>query len=219
MTDTQVLQNILNDLNSLDTVRSDDVPDIALYMDQVTTFMQEHLKGCRRYEDDKIMTKTMINNYAKNNLIPSPEKKKYTRDHMLLFIMIYYLKSFMSIGDIEKLLSRVKNHYFNNKNADYDLKDFYDSFYDMMSESRQDIAGDLKQAFEKEDMTFEGICPEDEAYFHQLAFILRLCFDVYVKKQIIERLIDRLPDDSSSKKFQHREEASKDKKAQNSPID
>lgn len=45
-------------------------------MDQVTTFMDEQLEACKRYEDDKILTKTMINNYAKNNLLPAPEKKK-----------------------------------------------------------------------------------------------------------------------------------------------
>ena len=42
--------------------------DIDLYMDQVTTFMDEHLSDCKRREDDKILTKTMINNYTKNNL-------------------------------------------------------------------------------------------------------------------------------------------------------
>ena len=45
-------------------------------MDQVTTFMDEQLEACKRYEDDKILTKTMINNYAKNNLLPCPGEEK-----------------------------------------------------------------------------------------------------------------------------------------------
>ena len=66
-------------LVSIDYIKTEDIPNIGLYMDQVTTFMDEQLEACKRYEDDKILTKTMINNYAKNNLLPAPEKKKYSK--------------------------------------------------------------------------------------------------------------------------------------------
>ena len=76
--DTEIkesIRKILNNFAGMDYIRPQDVPDIALYMDQVTTFMEERLKSCRRHDDDKIMTKTMINNYAKNGLIPPPDRK------------------------------------------------------------------------------------------------------------------------------------------------
>ena len=75
---------------SADYVHPSIIPDIDLYMDQVTTFMDEHLSFSKRYDEDKILTKTMINNYAKNQLLPPPEKKKYSKDH-ILFIDIYLL--------------------------------------------------------------------------------------------------------------------------------
>ena len=75
----QLLESILESLDRVDYIRPQDIPDIQLYMDQVTTFMDTHLASTRRYPEDKILTKTMINNYAKNNLIPPPEKKKYSR--------------------------------------------------------------------------------------------------------------------------------------------
>ena len=59
----------------LSHVKADEIPDIDLYMDQVTTFMDSHLKDMRRHPGDKVLTKTMINNYAKNNLLPPPVKK------------------------------------------------------------------------------------------------------------------------------------------------
>ena len=71
----------------------EDIPDIGLYMDQVTTFMEEQLSSTKRYEDDKILTKTMINNYAKNNLLPPPIKKKYSKEHLLVLIFVYYIAS------------------------------------------------------------------------------------------------------------------------------
>ena len=75
----QLLESILDSLDRIDYVKSEDIPDIQLYMDQVTTFMDSHLASTRRYPSDKILTKTMINNYAKNHLLPPPEKKKYSR--------------------------------------------------------------------------------------------------------------------------------------------
>ena len=87
------LSGLMEFLNSQTHVTPEEIPNIDLYMDQVTTFMEEHLKDSKRYEEDKVLTKTMINNYAKNNLLPPPVKKKYSRDHMLMLIFIYYFKS------------------------------------------------------------------------------------------------------------------------------
>ena len=77
-----LLQSILDSLDRIDYIRPDDIPDIELYMDQVTTFMEEHLQSSKRYPDDKIPPKTLINNYAKNHLLPAPDKKKYSKEHL-----------------------------------------------------------------------------------------------------------------------------------------
>ena len=89
-----LLNSILESISRIDYVKSIDIPNIDLYMDQVTTFMDKQMASSKRYEDDKVLTKTMINNYAKNNLLPSPEKKKYTKEHLLVLTFIYYFKSF-----------------------------------------------------------------------------------------------------------------------------
>ena len=96
-----ILNSILESLSRIDYIHPEDIPNIDLYMDQVTTFMDTQLSSTKRYADDKILTKTMINNYAKNNLLPPPVKKKYSKDHLLLLIFIYYFKSILSIKDIE----------------------------------------------------------------------------------------------------------------------
>ena len=81
-------------LDSVTRINPSDIPAIDLYMDQVTTFMDTHLSASKRFGEDKILTKTMINNYAKNNLLPPPEKKKYSKNHILLLIFIYYFKMY-----------------------------------------------------------------------------------------------------------------------------
>lgn len=71
-----LLNSIKESLDRIEYIRAQDIPDIELYVDQVTTFMGTHLKNTTRNpESDKILTKTMINNYAKNDLLPPPSKK------------------------------------------------------------------------------------------------------------------------------------------------
>ena len=72
-----MLNSILSSISRIDYVRPDDIPNIDLYMDQVTTFMEKELASSKRHEDDKILTKTMINNYAKNN----PSHSKHTSSY------------------------------------------------------------------------------------------------------------------------------------------
>ena len=89
----EFLKEVLEKLQTMDYVKPEALPNIDLYMDQVTTFMDTQLASTKRHEEDKILTKTMINNYAKNNLLPPPNKKKYSKDHILTLLFIYYFKS------------------------------------------------------------------------------------------------------------------------------
>ena len=100
-----MINSILASVSRIDYIKPDDIPNIELYMDQVTTFMEEQLASTKRYDEDKILTKTMINNYAKNKLLPPPEKKRYSREHILMLIFIYYFKNILSISDIQTLLT------------------------------------------------------------------------------------------------------------------
>ena len=110
-----LLNSILNSLDRIEYIKAEDIPDIDLYMDQVTTFMESHLRNsARNPQSDKILTKTMINNYANNNLLPPPIKKKYSKDHVLLLIFIYYYKGILSISDIQDLLKPIKERFFAN---------------------------------------------------------------------------------------------------------
>ena len=72
-----LLNSILDSLDRIEYIKPEDIPNIDLYMDQVTTFMDQRLRSTARHPgDDKVLTKTMINNYAKNDLLPPPVKKK-----------------------------------------------------------------------------------------------------------------------------------------------
>ena len=182
---------LMEKLSNLNHIKTDEVPNIDLYMDQVTTFMDEHLRNVKRYDEDKILTKTMINNYAKNNLLPPPIKKKYTKDHMLLLIFIYYFKNFLSINDIKTILSPLTYKYFSSKSSP-NLEDIYSEVFSFEKNGMEKLKKDIERKFIDSTQSFAQT-PEDEKDYLQLfSFICMLGFDIYLKKQMLESIIDEL---------------------------
>ena len=187
-----LLQSILASFDRIDYVKSQDIPNIDLYMDQVTTFMDKNLRKSSRYpENDKVMTKTMINNYAKNNLLPSPEKKRYSKEHLLVLIFIYYFKNILSISDIQTLLGPLTDKYFKSMD-DMDLTAIYNEVFSMEKGQIESLQKELLERYEIAQGTFENAPEEDRDFLKLFSFICLLSFDVYVKKMLIEQMIDEL---------------------------
>ena len=185
-----LLQSILDSLDRIDYIRPDDIPDIELYMDQVTTFMDNRLKNAARNpEVDKILTKTMINNYAKNDLLPPPVRKKYSREHMLLLIFIYYFKGILSISDIQTVLKPITDRFFAG-NEGLKLETIYNEVFSLEREEVEVLKQDVVRKYHKAQETFSDAAAEDQEFLQTFSFICMLSFDVYVKKMLIEKLID-----------------------------
>lgn len=190
-----MLNSILESISRIDYIHPGDIPNIDLYMDQVTTFMDAQLKSTKRYKDDKILTKTMINNYAKNNLLPPPVKKKYTKEHVLVLIFIYYFKNILSIKDIEALMKPLTNKYFDSA-SELDMTQLYEEVCAMEKAQIEPLKEEIKAAYKRAEDSFEDTDVEDKDYLKLFSFICSLSFDVYVKKLLIEKIIDELPDPS-----------------------
>lgn len=195
-----LLNSIKKSVDRIEYIKAMDIPDIGLYMDQVTTFMDSHLKNTTREPaTDKILTKTMINNYAKNDLLPPPSKKKYSRDHVLLLIFIYYYKGILSINDIQELLKPITERYFKNGEA-FDLSCVYEEVFSLEQQQKDVLKADVEEKFQIAQKTFED-APEGERDFLKIySFICMLSFDVYVKKLLIEKMIDGITDKRGEEK-------------------
>ena len=193
MTDEKkkMFQQIMDVLKGIDYIKPEDLPNISLYMDQVTTFMEEQLSGTKRYPDDKILTKTMINNYAKNKLLPPPEKKRYSKEHLLMLIFIYYFKNFLSISDIQKLTGLIAEKYFQSDDG-FDMTYIYKEVFRAIEDESFYLQKDLWKRYNMADETFREIPEEDQPFFKTFSFICLLSFDIYMKKIMVERLIDTL---------------------------
>ena len=182
-------------------IKPEDIPDIDLYLDQVTIFMDEKLKSSQRNSDgdDKVMTKAMINNYAKNHVMPAPEKKKYGKEHLFVLIFIYYLKSIISINDIKSIFDPIVPEYF-GKDKDYSMEDIFREVFKDKDEQLQEISDDVLKKHKISMERFEDAPEEMKEYLKNFDFVCRLSCEVFVKKLLIEKIVDGLRDGHSDSK-------------------
>ena len=191
---------MIQGVNTIDFIMPETVPDIDLYMDQITTFMDTQLASCKRYPDDKILTKTMINNYTKNDLIPPPVKKKYSKEHLLLLIFVYYMKDFLSISDIKALIEPMTDRFFHRTDEGITLHEIYQRINGLEKAQINPIIEDLNNNLSTALDAFADVDEEDRDYLQTFAFICLLSIDVYVKKQLIEHLADEISEEHAPKK-------------------
>ena len=148
----------------------------------------------KRKEDDKLLTKTMINNYTKNDLLPPPVKKKYSKEHMLSLIFIFYLKNILSINDIHTVLQPLTEKYFGNKSG-FNMEDIYKEIFEMEKAESKKILKEFTKKHQIAKGTFHDFPKEDLEMLQSFSFICLLSFDIYMKKQMIEKIIDDIYDD------------------------
>lgn len=190
MTKEEYIKGLIDSLKDVKYIMPDDIPNIDLYMDQVTTFMDKHLKSSKRYSEDKLLTKTMINNYTKNELLPPPNKKKYTKEHMFLLIFIYYFKNILSINDIQSIFNPLTDRYYGDKSK-IKLEDIYEEIFRLEKEQTDALTKDMIRKMTKAKESFTDVTdPEDQEFLTMFSFISMLCFDVYMRKHMIEKMID-----------------------------
>lgn len=196
----------IRDAIQMDYIEPADIPAIELYMDQVTTFMDKHLSNNKRTPDDKILTKTMINNYTKNHLLPPPEKKKYSKEHIILLIYTYYLKNFLSIGDIQKLLAPMIEKYFHASETDsVTLESIYSTVVELAQLQYQMDKQEIFKTYEIVNQKIRDEHPElasdtmnSASYLQDFTFVALLSYDIYLKTQLVEKIIDELVPDQST---------------------
>lgn len=185
----QIIREVFDRYTDNSYIKASMLPDLDLYVDQITTFLTQHLARTTRNEDDKIMTKTMINNYTKNHLLPPPEKKKYSKDHILLLIFIYYFKNFLSISDIQTILAPLTEQYFHN-GSEINLEYIYSTLFSKESTYRDNYYENILKEYEISGDIFAEAPKQDQQFLREFSFICILSLDIYIKKQLIETIID-----------------------------
>ena len=140
--DINELKEKFSELNLQNQLTLDEIPEIDLYMDQVTQLFDSKFNETKRNEDDKELTKTMVNNYAKGKLLMSVKNKKYSKEHLLLMSLIYNLKGALSISDIKSSLNKIVISLENEE--DYPIRELYKLYLKQYGEDLKDVEGSIK---------------------------------------------------------------------------
>lgn len=175
--------DMLKELHLGNNIELDDIPSIDLYMDQVIQLFENKLKGSKRNEDDKILTKTMINNYSKGKLLMPIKNKKYSKEHIILMSFIYELKGILSIADIKKVLEIIVENY---DKETYDIENLYEIYLELFKNNVELFSKDIETEFNRSVLKDKNLTKEEEN-------ILTIC-SLINKSNMYRRLAEKLID-------------------------
>ena len=186
MSETRV-DEIIKKLALTERVEEKDIPEIDLYMDQVIQIFEQKLSSSKRRENDKVLTKTMINNYAKAKLLMSIKNKKYSKEHLLLMSMIYDLKGSLSISDIKDLFDNIVKKYDEDK--EYDLRNLYKLYLNINNSNYEDFLGNI----DKQIKCVKWIIDDSEEfneYEEKFLFICSMVSMSNMYRRVAEAMVD-----------------------------
>lgn len=191
------IKHIIDSIGIETNLTLDDIPNIDLYMDQVIQLFENKFNMSKRNQEDKIITKTMINNYAKGKLIFPIQNKKYSKEHLILMSLIYQLKGALSINDIKITLSGMNKKIIND---DMDLASFYSSYLHLATQNVADFKEDIEERVTAvmEEITEDH--KEDAAYLEQVLMISSLVHMSNLYRKTAERLVDGMAAEKEGKR-------------------
>ncbi|MEK6264799.1 MAG: DUF1836 domain-containing protein [Clostridium sp.] len=185
----ETLDELVREIIGSKDVSLTEIPCVDLYMDQVTTFFNEKLSSLKRNDEDKILTKTMINNYTKGKVLMPAKNKKYTNEHMILLTLIYNLKQTISISDINTIFNSIID-VKTSKDTSISLENLYNNFLDIKEVQNQEFAIDVDKYSEFIKVKIKKMGKEDGELIELILMVLLLINKANMQKRMAEKLID-----------------------------
>lgn len=180
---------------SLDTnISPQEMPDIDLYMDQVIQLFNHTFQSTKRNNDEKVLTKTMINNYAKGKLFIPIKNKKYSKKHLILISMVYQLKGALSINDIKVTLDGI-NKKLTDEN--FELEKFYKSFLAIQQRNALDFKQEIQKRADDVESEVEKLGDEEAEKLEKILLVSSLVNISNSYRKAAELLIDELKEEST----------------------
>jgi hypothetical protein len=184
------LSSILSDITNFTDITLEDIPNLDLYMDQVTTLFESKLNSTKRNPEDKIMTKTMINNYAKAKIFPPIKSKKYNKSQIILLCLIYNLKQSLSLSDISDVFKPIVSNLSSEDKTMLSLEELYDTFLGMKQNSMDNFKNEFDELLnEIKDKTTKLPNGENEKS-HLILLILMLIENANLNIRMSQKIID-----------------------------
>ncbi|KGA96575.1 hypothetical protein AJ85_05465 [Alkalihalobacillus alcalophilus ATCC 27647 = CGMCC 1.3604] len=183
------IEEIVQNLGLDKQLKLEDIPDLDLYMDQVIQLFEKTYRQSKRDEDEKILTKTMINNYAKGKLLPPIKNKKYSKNHLILMNFVYELKGALSLTDIKMTLS-VWNQQIGNESLQ--LEESFQAYLTVQEKNLDGFFSEINKKEKEVGEVFEQVDTLNAEQLKQSMLILSCIHMSNLYRRTAEKLIDQL---------------------------
>ena len=120
------------------------VPDIDLYIDQMVSCLNSELSLYAKNGEGPI-TKGIVSNYTKHKMIPGPEGKRYTKDHCIFMLLVYYLKGCFSMDQVQRLMKPILSNYDSAWDDNVDMQAYYKEILAAVRKSEEDFSEQLQE--------------------------------------------------------------------------
>ena len=192
-----MFQNLLAELSQLvdssEDIRLDEIPEYHLYISQLEEFLDKKLgKTNSNDEERKAISKTMIQNYIKDGLLLPPDGKSYDRSHIIFLILIYSLKSILSIRDIRKLFNPILTDI--SEGGEYsEIDQIYENYLELKQSSVKKLNSELTLLMNqvKEKSIPGNKMPDEQDHLRLVLLISTLITEANLRKQVAEFLIEK----------------------------
>lgn len=188
------IQEILKKLSLETNITPQEMPDIDLYMDQVIQLFNHTFADTKRNDDEKVLTKTMINNYAKGKLFIPIKNKKYSKKHLILISLVYQLKGALSINDIKTTLDGINKKL---TKEDFELEKFYKSFLSIQQRNALDFEHEFQKRADDVHIEVEKLEDNEAEKLEKILLALSLVNISNAYRKAAELLIDELKEEQT----------------------
>jgi DNA-binding transcriptional MerR regulator len=183
--------NIIKEIEENESLMPDEIPDMPLYMEQLTTYFDNRHKLLKRTEDEKILTKSMINNYTKEGLLMAPVRKKYESRHIILLSLIYSLKNILSLQDIKSLLAPVLNSIETEEDDIIKLDEIYKNYLEIKRKECKDLQNEVNNSVDRIRKKTKDLSGKNKEKAELFLFVLGLIAKANVQKRLAEKVLDK----------------------------
>ncbi|KGM46446.1 DUF1836 domain-containing protein [Neobacillus niacini] len=191
------IKEILGQLGLETNLSLDEIPNIDLYMDQVIQLFENKFSHSKRNAEEKVLTKTMINNYAKGKLIFPIKNKKYSKEHLILISLIYQLKGALSINDIQITLDGLNKRMIKE---DIEIDSFYNSYLALSQKNVADFTMHINEQVNDVKAEVEKMEDRSSAHLEQVLMISSLVHMSNLYRKVAEKLVDEIVVDKEEKR-------------------
>lgn len=183
------MKNLIEGLHLDTKLTTSDIPELDLYMDQVIQLFENKYMRTKRTADEKILTKTMINNYSKGKLFFPIKNKKYSPEHVMLINLIYELKSMLQIRDIKETFEQLNSRIVAGT---FDLQILYDAYLQSSELNLSRFHEDAEEIFSRIEQKIDEVDEQDKEYFQQVLLILSFVNMSNYYRRAAEAIVDEI---------------------------